>query len=177
MVLESTNPACKEPERLKSRCSTVSVEASMAWVSVLMVKGTPGKLCICTGPKPLNWVWKRCQQPLSTIDGILPELSKTRIAMVCDTRHGFWHISLNKESHVLTTFATALDGCASDGHKPSTRGVPAKLTQMLEGMPGLEVTAEHSRIVHEGNKLQKLNESMTENDKLFYSCAGTRTQN
>ena len=65
-----------------------------------------GKLRVCLDPRLLNKASRRPHYPMPVIDDPLPSLAKARVFSVCDLRSGFWHISLDKESRFLTTFAT-----------------------------------------------------------------------
>ncbi|CAC5426704.1 unnamed protein product [Mytilus coruscus] len=56
--------------------------------------------------KHLNQQLKRSHYPLPTIDDLLPELSRAKVFSVVDAKNGFWHVELDEESSLLTTFNT-----------------------------------------------------------------------
>ena len=77
------------------------------WVSGMVVAKKPsGKLRICLDPKPLNKALKRSHFPSTVLEDIIPELGKAKCFSICDITSGYWHIQLDEESSLLTTFAT-----------------------------------------------------------------------
>ena len=70
------------------------------------VRKPTGKLRICIDPKDLNKATRRSYYPIPTIDEILPDLREARVFSVFDVRNGFWHVELDEESSLLTTFIT-----------------------------------------------------------------------
>ncbi len=72
----------------------------------MVVVDKPGKLRICLDPKDLNQHLQRSHYPIPTIEDILPDLKNAKIFSVLDARNGFWHVKLDKESSLLTTFNT-----------------------------------------------------------------------
>ena len=46
------------------------------------------------------------ENPLPTIEDILPDLSRAKVFSTFDVKNGFWHIELDEESSKLTTFNT-----------------------------------------------------------------------
>ena len=71
-----------------------------------MVHKQNRKLRICIDPKPLNNALNRSHYLLPTLEDLLPGLTEAKVFSVLDVRNGFWHIELDKESSLLTTFAT-----------------------------------------------------------------------
>jgi len=102
------NPQLKdELERLHKLGILAPVTDPNPWVScMVVVKKLNGNLRICIDPKDLNNVLKRSQYPLSTIDDILPDLSRAKVFSTFDVKNGFWYIELDEESSKLTTFNT-----------------------------------------------------------------------
>ena len=76
------------------------------WVSSMVIVVKPNKLRICLDPKDLNRALKRSHYPMPTLDEVLPSLSKAKVFSVLDAKNGFWHVQLDKESSLLTTFNT-----------------------------------------------------------------------
>lgn len=82
------------------------VEQHTDWVSNVLLVRKPGSMRICIDPKPLNEALKRPNYQFTTIDEILPSLGKARIFSTVDVKKGFWHVELDKDSSLLTTFWT-----------------------------------------------------------------------
>ena len=61
---------------------------------------------MCLDPAHLNKALKRNDYPLPTMEDVLPHLSRAKVFTVCDVRHGYWHVQLDEESSLLTTFNT-----------------------------------------------------------------------
>ena len=59
-----------------------------------------------TDPKDLNQAIKRNQWYSRTIDDILPELADSKYFSLLDAKSGYWHVPLDRESGLLTTFNT-----------------------------------------------------------------------
>ena len=80
------------------------------WVNsiVVNVKETPKgkKVRLCLDPKDLNKSIRREHYYSRTIDEILPGLHKKKYFSVVDTKKGYWHVELDDESSLLTTFNT-----------------------------------------------------------------------
>ena len=49
---------------------------------------------------------KRNHYPTTTIDDIIPQLTKARVFSVADAKDGFLQVSLDEESSYLATFYT-----------------------------------------------------------------------
>ena len=64
------------------------------------------KLRVCLDPKDLNKAVLREHYQLPTIEDISSHLVGAKIFTILDVKKGFWHISLDEESSLLTTFST-----------------------------------------------------------------------
>ncbi|RXN17139.1 Transposon Ty3-G Gag-Pol poly [Labeo rohita] len=132
------------------------VEKSTDWISsMVVVKKPSGKLRICIDPRPLNKALRRQHFPLPTIDDVLPDLTKARVFTVCDVKDGFWHIRLLEESSYLTTFATPCGRYRwirmPMGISPAPEVFQHRLTQALEGLPGIQIIADDILVCGEGD--------------------------
>ena len=77
------------------------------WInSIVPVKKPNGSLRLCLDPKDLNQAIKRNQWYSRTIDDILPELADSKYFSLLDAKPGYWHVPLDRESSLLTTFNT-----------------------------------------------------------------------
>ena len=80
------------------------------WVNSIVCNVTESKegkkVRLCLDPKDLNKNAKREHYYTRTIDEILPKLHGKKYFSVIDTKKGYWHVELDKESSLLTTFNT-----------------------------------------------------------------------
>ncbi|CAB4024135.1 Hypothetical predicted protein [Paramuricea clavata] len=99
--------ALKDDLKAKSGNHFKVVTEPTPWVSNMVIVRKPtGKLRICIDPKDLNKATRRGHSPIPTIDEILPDLREARVFSAFDVRNGFWHVELDEESSLLTTFIT-----------------------------------------------------------------------
>ena len=76
------------------------------WISSMVLVKKPNKLRICIDPKDLNAVIRKPRFQMPTIEEILPRLQDTKVFSVLDVKEEFYHIKLDMESSLLTTFWT-----------------------------------------------------------------------
>ena len=65
-----------------------------------------GALRVFIDPRLLNEALKRETYQIPVLHEILPELAQAKVFSTVDLRSGYWHCVLDKESSLLTTFAT-----------------------------------------------------------------------
>ena len=65
-----------------------------------------GELRVCIDPKPLNDALKREHYQIPVFDDLLPVLTDARVFTKADLASAFWHLELDHESSMLTTFVT-----------------------------------------------------------------------
>lgn len=103
----------------------------------------------------LNKALRRQHFPLPTIDDVIPDLTKARVFTVCDVKDGFWHIRLSEESSYLTTFAMPFGRYRwirmPMGISPAPEVFQHRLTQALEGLPGIQIIADDILVCGEGD--------------------------
>ena len=63
---------------------------------------------LCIDSRPLNTALKRSEYPIPTADRLLTEISDAKVFSLADIKSAFWHIPLDNESSLLTTFNTPL---------------------------------------------------------------------
>ena len=96
-----------ELERLVDLGIITEVKEHTEWInSVVPVKKPDGSLRLCLDPKDLNKAIKRNQWYNRTIDDILPELCNSKFFSLLDATSGYWHVKLDYQSSLLTTFNT-----------------------------------------------------------------------
>ena len=87
-----------------------AVSGPTDWVNSIVcnIKDTDAgkKVRLCLDPKDLNKAIKREHYYTRTIDEILPQLHGKKYFSVVDTKKGYWHVELDDESSLLTTFNT-----------------------------------------------------------------------
>ena len=77
------------------------------WVnSIIPVTKPDGSIRLCLDPKHLNREIKGNQWYSRTHDDILPQLSKASAIILNDATSGYWHVTLDLQSSLLTTFKT-----------------------------------------------------------------------
>ena len=81
------------------------------WVSAPAIVNKPSAkngIRLCIDSRPLNTALKRSEYPIPTVDHLLTEISDAKVFSLADIKSAFWHIPLDKESSLLTTFNTPL---------------------------------------------------------------------
>ena len=151
-----------ELERLQDLEVIAPVDEPTVWFSqfVVAVKKS-GELRVCIDPKALNAAlkWERYQIPV--IDELLPDLAEARVFNKVDLASAFWHLLLDDESSLLTTFAT-LHGRYRWLRLPFGLCVSSEISQkhlhqLLLGLPGVKCVADDVLIYgrddadHDGN--------------------------
>ena len=123
------------------------VEEPTDWVSnVVVARKKNGYLRISIDPYALTKAMKREIYQLPTLDDILPELPKAPVFSTIDLKSGYWHVSLDEASSLLTTFSTP---CGSYrwlrmpfGWNVSSEIFQKKLQQAIEGLEGVHCVAD-----------------------------------
>ena len=107
-VAQSLKPAYREElDRLLRINVIAEVREYTEWVnSIVPAKKPDGTLRLCLDPKDLNKEMKRDKWYTRTMDDVLPELAGSKFFSLLDAKSGFWHIPLDHESSMLTTFNT-----------------------------------------------------------------------
>ena len=107
-VAVKLRPAYKaELERLVKLGVITEVTEYTEWInSIVPAKKSDGSLRLCLDPKDLNKAIKRNQWYSRTLDDVLPELAEAKYFSLLDAKSGFWHVPLDHESSMLTTFNT-----------------------------------------------------------------------
>ena len=81
------------------------------WVSAPTVVNKPSAkngIRLCIDSRPLNTVLKRSEYPIPSVDHLLTEIGNAKVFTLADIKSAFWHVPLNEESSLLTTFNTPL---------------------------------------------------------------------
>ena len=77
------------------------------WVSQLVLtKKKNGQIRICIDPQELNKALLREHYTLPVLEDTLHEMRDSRFFSKADLSSGYWHVELDEESSLLTTFQT-----------------------------------------------------------------------
>ena len=96
-----------ELDRLVTEGIITEVHDHTEWInSIVPVMKEDSSLRMCLDPKDLNKAIERNQWYARTLDDIPPELAQSKYFTVKDATSGFWHVSLDFRSSLLTTFNT-----------------------------------------------------------------------
>ena len=96
-----------ELDRLVSLGVIAPVDKPTPWVSQLVVtEKKSGALRVCIDPRELNKALQRERFTLPVLEDSLHELGESRVFSKADLASGYWHVKLDEESSLLTTFQT-----------------------------------------------------------------------
>ena len=113
---------------------------------MVVVPKKDGKLRVCLDPKDLNKAVLREHYQLPTIEDISSRLAGAKIFTILDVKKGFWHISLDEESSLLTTFNTPFGRFRWKwlpyGIKTAPEVFQRAMHKLIEGLNGTEVIAD-----------------------------------
>ena len=97
----------KKLDELEMKEVITRVDEPTDWVNQMVVQvKKSGDVRLCIDPRPLNAALRKEQFLLPTLDDVLPELSRSRVFTKLDLSNGYWHVPLDEESSMMTTFAT-----------------------------------------------------------------------
>ncbi|XP_014672358.1 PREDICTED: uncharacterized protein LOC106812875 [Priapulus caudatus] len=141
-----------ELERLKELNVISPVEEPTPWVSQMVVAHKKsGALRICINPHELNKALLREHYTLPVLDDALHELSDSRVFSKTDLASGYWHVKLDRESSLLTTFQTCFGRFRwlrlPFGLCVSSEIFQRKLLEALSDLPGVLCIADNV-VVH-----------------------------
>ena len=130
----------EELNRLVKLGVIAPVEEPTPWVNqIVITQKKSGELRICLDPRELNKALMREHYTLPVLDDVLHELKDSRVFTKADLSAGYWHVMLDRESSVLTTFQTCF-GRYRFLRLPFGTCVSSEIFQkkLLEALDGLE---------------------------------------
>ena len=146
------------------------------WVSSMVVMQKPnGQIRLCLDPKDLNVAIRREYYPMPTIEEVSTRLNKARFFTVLDANNGFWQISLDDRSSMLTCFNTP---CGRYRWMRMPFGINSApevwqrtMNQLVEGLKGTEVIHDVFLIVGCGDTYDEAGADHDRNLKAFLERA------
>ena len=142
------------------------------WISSMVtVPKSDGRLRICLDPKDLNQAIQWEHYPLPTIEEITTRLHGAKVFTVLDVRNGFWHVPLDQESSLLTTFNTSF--CRYRwkrmpfGISSAPEVFQRRMHEVIEGLEGVEVVADDFVTVGFGDTEEEAIANHDQNLKAF----------
>lgn len=129
------------------------------WSSNILMVSRGGKFRPCLDPIILNKAVKRPDRQFTTIDEILPELTKAKVFSTVDASKGFWQVELDDESSKLTTFSTPFGNYRwlrlPFGISSAPEIFQIKLSEVLNGLEGTEALADDILIFGCGETMEE----------------------
>ena len=159
----------EELERLLSLGVLAPVEEPTPWVSQIVVTlKKSGEIRICLDPHELNKVLLREHYTLPVLDEVLHELKESKIFTKVDLSSGYWHVKIDEESSLLTTFQTCFGRFRwlrlPFGLNVASEIFQKKLIDAFEGLDGIVCIADDV-VIHGRTK-----EEHDINMKRFLQC-------
>ena len=85
------------------------IQEPTAWVSHMVpARKKDGSIRLCIDPVHLNKALLRPHHPVKTIEDILSNMPNAKVFSILDAKTSFWHVPLDKELSLLTTFKTPI---------------------------------------------------------------------
>ena len=109
--LSVKNNFIAEVKDLQDQGILEKVTEPSAWVSAPTIVNKPSAkngIRLCIDSRPLNTALKPSEYPIPTIETLLTQISKAKVFTLADIKSAFWHVPLDTESSLLTTFNTPL---------------------------------------------------------------------
>lgn len=132
------------------------------WVSnILLVNRSANgeSFRICLDPIPLNKALKRPNLQFTTLDEILPELGRAKVFSTMDAKKGFWQVSLDEPSSLLTTFWTPFGRYRWTrlpfGISSAPEVFQTKLRAVVQDLDGVECLADDLLVFGRGETLEE----------------------
>ena len=132
------------------------VQKPTPWISSMVaVPKKDGLLRICLDPRDLNRAIRREHFPLPTIEDVATRLHGAKVFSVLDVRKGFWHVELDEESSLLTTFNTPFGRYRWKRMPFGICSAPEvfqrRMYDLVHGLQGVEVVADDFVVVGFGD--------------------------
>ena len=97
----------KELDNMVEKKVIAPVSEPTEWVSQMVAaRKKNGETRICLDPRNLNLALKRSHYPMRTVESVAARMAGATVFSTLDARSGFWQITLDEKSSMLTTFGT-----------------------------------------------------------------------
>jgi hypothetical protein len=105
--LSMTTRVKSELDKMEEMDIISRVDEPTEWVSSMVVtEKKDGSVRICLDPKPLNQAILREHHHIPTLEDIAHKFADMKIFTIMDMKHAYWHVPLDRNSRLLTTFNT-----------------------------------------------------------------------
>lgn len=149
----------EEINKLVSEGIIVKEEEHTEWCSNVMLLEQNNKTRLVLDPIQLNKALLRPNYQFTTVEEILPSISKAKIFSKLDARKGFWQVVLDEESSRLTTFWTPFGRYRWKrmpfGISPANEIFQHKQNEILSGLKGVEAIADDLLVYGVGDTLDE----------------------
>lgn len=97
----------EELDKMEASGIITRVDQPTEWVnSMVVVEKKNHEVRICLDPRELNKAILREHHHIPTLDDIAHRFAGKKVFTILDMKHGYWHVPLDEESRLLTTFST-----------------------------------------------------------------------
>lgn len=160
------NDLKKELETLEEENIIKRESGPTDWVHNILLVRRNNSLRICIDPVPLNAALKRPHFQFTTLDEILPEISRARVFSTVDAKKGFWQIKLSEESK-LTTFWTPFGRYRwlrlPFGISPAPEIFSQKMHEVTVGLKDIEILADDILLYGCGDNMEEATKDHSRN--------------
>jgi transposase InsO family protein len=129
-----------ELDRMESMGVIAKVTDPTPWVNqIVIVPKKSGEIRVCIDPRELNKVLVRERFTMPILEDKVHEMGHSTVFSKADLKAGYWHVLLDEESSLLTTFQT-IHGRYRWKRLPFGLSVSAEIFQrkLLEALRGLD---------------------------------------
>ena len=147
-------PLKEKLDRLVANNVPSPVEQPTPWVNQMVTVTKPnGDIRLCLDPKELNKVLLREHYTIPILDDVIHEVSCAKVFPKADVSDAYWHVKLDEESSLLTTFQTPFGryrwNVLPFGLCVSSEIFQRKLQETLSDLPGIIIVADDITIYGE----------------------------
>ena len=179
-------PVQQELECMERIVVIVRVNQPTEWCAgMVMVRKASGKVRICVDLTKLNESVQRERHPLPAVEQTLAQLAGAKFFSKLDANSGFWQVSLDPASSLLTTFITPFGRYCFHrlpfGISSAPEHFQRQMSEALTGLTGvvcmmddvlIHGTTRDERLSKVNQRLQEL--GMTLNSEKCYFCPNLR---
>ncbi len=147
----------EELNRMQELGVIAQVDEPTPWVNqIAITQKKSGAIRVCLDPQQLNRALQREHFMLPVLEDTLHELSTSRVFSKFDLTSGYWHVGLDHESSLLTTFQTCFGRYRwlrlPFGLSVSSEIFQKKLLENLQGLSGIACIADDIMVHGSDNK-------------------------